>query len=81
MGALFEKDWGHFIWLIIILASAAGQDLRSYIDWINDGDIIIIGPSGAIMGLFGAKVAAPKVPDDVMKQPSQLKIISDPSYV
>ena len=54
LGALFEKEWGSLRWLAIYLASAI---LGSAMSIIFKPDSISVGSSGAIMGLFGAKLS------------------------
>jgi membrane associated rhomboid family serine protease len=53
-GAFFEKEWGSFRWLVIYIASAAGSSILSCIAMPN---AISVGSSGAVMGLFGGKLA------------------------
>ena len=53
-GAFFEKEWGSIIWLIIYLGSAASGSVLSVIVSPNS---IGVGSSGAVCGLFGAKLA------------------------
>jgi membrane associated rhomboid family serine protease len=53
-GAFFEREWGSFIWLIVYLSSAASGSILSVIVSPNT---IGVGSSGAVCGLFGAKIA------------------------
>jgi hypothetical protein len=53
-GAFFEREWGSFKWLIIYLVSAVGSSALSVIKMPG---AISVGSSGAVMGLFGAKMA------------------------
>mmetsp|Transcript_12955 Transcript_12955/g.19058 ORF Transcript_12955/g.19058 Transcript_12955/m.19058 type:complete len:303 (+) Transcript_12955:78-986(+) len=53
LGIFFEKEWGSVRWLIIYLGSAIGSSVLSTI--IMPGSISV-GSSGAVMGLFGAKL-------------------------
>ncbi len=53
-GAFFEREWGSFLWLIIYLGSAASGSILSVIVAPNT---IGVGSSGAVCGLFGAKIA------------------------
>ena len=53
-GAFFEREWGSFIWLIVYLSSAAAGSILSVIVSPNT---IGVGSSGAVCGLFGAKIA------------------------
>lgn len=53
-GAFFEKEWGSFRWLIIYLSSAVGSSILSVIIM---PEAISVGSSGAVMGLFGGKLA------------------------
>jgi membrane associated rhomboid family serine protease len=53
-GAFFEREWGSVNWLIIYLSSAVGSSILSVIFM---PDSISVGSSGAVMGLFGAKLA------------------------
>lgn len=54
IGAFFEREWGSFRYLIIYIASAVGSSLLSCIVMPNS---ISVGSSGALMGLFGAKLS------------------------
>eukprot|EP00559_Dactyliosolen_fragilissimus_P002001 CAMPEP_0184866270 /NCGR_PEP_ID=MMETSP0580-20130426/21612_1 /TAXON_ID=1118495 /ORGANISM="Dactyliosolen fragilissimus" /LENGTH=368 /DNA_ID=CAMNT_0027365861 /DNA_START=83 /DNA_END=1189 /DNA_ORIENTATION=+ len=53
-GAFYEREWGSKIWLIIYITSAIGSSILSccYMP-----DQISVGSSGAVMGLFGGKLA------------------------
>lgn len=53
-GAFFEREWGSVNWLIIYLTSAVGSSALSVIFMPT---AISVGSSGAVMGLFGAKLA------------------------
>jgi membrane associated rhomboid family serine protease len=53
-GAFFEREWGSLKWLIIYLSSAVGSSILSVIFMPQ---AISVGSSGAVMGLFGAKLA------------------------
>ncbi|EEC49807.1 predicted protein, partial [Phaeodactylum tricornutum CCAP 1055/1] len=53
-GAFFEQEWGSFRWLVVYLASAVGSSILSIIVMPN---AVSVGSSGALMGLFGAKLA------------------------
>jgi len=53
-GAFFEREWGWMNWLIIYTVSAIGSSILSVICMPNS---ISVGSSGAVMGLFGAKLA------------------------
>jgi len=53
MGAFFEKEWGSLNWLIIYITSAIGGSILST---ISKPDIVSVGSSGAVCGLFGAKM-------------------------
>lgn len=53
-GAFFEREWGSFNWLVVYLTSAVGSSILSTIVMPN---AVSVGSSGAVMGLFGAKVA------------------------
>uniref|UniRef100_A0A6T6G4P5 rhomboid protease n=1 Tax=Craspedostauros australis TaxID=1486917 RepID=A0A6T6G4P5_9STRA len=53
-GAFFEREWGSTNWLIIYLTSALGSSVLSVIAM---PDAISVGSSGAVMGLFGGKLA------------------------
>ena len=54
MGHFFEKEWGSLRWLIIYLVSAVGSSMLSVIAMPL---AVSVGSSGAVMGLFGAKLA------------------------
>lgn len=53
-GAFFEREWGSTKWLIIYIVSAIGSSALSVIKMPG---AISVGSSGAVMGLFGAKLA------------------------
>eukprot|EP00979_Chaetoceros_neogracilis_P001438 scaffold249_cov262-Chaetoceros_neogracile.AAC.5 len=53
-GAFFEREWGMFIWLFIYAGSAGSGSILSVIISPNS---IGVGSSGAVCGLFGAKIA------------------------
>ncbi len=53
-GAFFEREWGSLKWLIVYLTSAVGSSVLSVIFM---PDAISVGSSGAVMGLFGAKLS------------------------
>lgn len=53
-GAFFEREWGSFIWLVVYMSSAAAGSILSVIVSPNS---IGVGSSGAVCGLFGAKIA------------------------
>lgn len=53
-GAFFEREWGSGIWLSIYLTSAVGSSILSCCAMPNS---ISVGSSGAVMGLFGGKLA------------------------
>jgi membrane associated rhomboid family serine protease len=53
-GLFFEKEWGSLRWLIIYLVSAIGSSILSVIAMPQ---AISVGSSGAVMGLFGGKLA------------------------
>jgi membrane associated rhomboid family serine protease len=53
-GVFFEKEWGSLRWLIIYLVSALGSSVLSVIAM---PDAVSVGSSGAVMGLFGGKLA------------------------
>jgi membrane associated rhomboid family serine protease len=53
-GAFFEREWGSPIWTTIYLVSAVGSSILSVIAMPNS---ISVGSSGAVMGLFGAKLS------------------------
>jgi membrane associated rhomboid family serine protease len=52
--ALFEREWGSFRWLLIYLISSVGC---SGMSTLFDPDTIAVGSSGALMGLYAAKLA------------------------
>mmetsp|Transcript_16154 Transcript_16154/g.45254 ORF Transcript_16154/g.45254 Transcript_16154/m.45254 type:complete len:385 (-) Transcript_16154:193-1347(-) len=53
-GAFFEREWGSMNWLIIYLTSAVGSSVLSVVAM---PDAVSVGSSGAVMGLFGGKLA------------------------
>mmetsp|Transcript_515 Transcript_515/g.1045 ORF Transcript_515/g.1045 Transcript_515/m.1045 type:complete len:429 (-) Transcript_515:100-1386(-) len=53
-GNQWEKEWGSMIWMIIYIGSALGSSILSTCCM---PDNISVGSSGAVMGLFGAKLA------------------------
>jgi hypothetical protein len=53
-GAFFEREWGSTNWMIIYLGSAVGSSVLSVICMPNS---VSVGSSGAVMGLFGGKLA------------------------
>jgi len=53
-GALFEKEWGSLHWILIYIVSGA---LGTVMSCIFMPDTISVGSSGAVCGLFGAKLA------------------------
>jgi membrane associated rhomboid family serine protease len=53
-GVFFEKEWGSGRWLVIYLTSGLGSSVLSTIVKPN---ALSVGSSGAIMGLFGAKLS------------------------
>uniref|UniRef100_A0A6U0S1P1 rhomboid protease n=1 Tax=Eucampia antarctica TaxID=49252 RepID=A0A6U0S1P1_9STRA len=54
LGVFFEKEWGSAAWLIVYLTSGVGSSILSVYCM---PDNISVGSSGAIMGLFGAKLS------------------------
>lgn len=52
--ALFEREWGSFRWLLVYLISSVGCSGMSS---IFDPATIAVGSSGALMGLYAAKLA------------------------
>lgn len=53
-GVFFEKEWGTLRWLIVYLSSAVGSSILSV---IMMPEAVSVGSSGAVCGLFGAKLA------------------------
>jgi membrane associated rhomboid family serine protease len=53
-GAFFEKEWGSIRWLILYLSSGIGSTILSV---ILMPAAVSVGSSGAVMGLFGGKLA------------------------
>jgi len=54
VGAFFEREWGSIRWGTIYFCSAVGSTIAST---ILDPNSISVGSSGALMGIFGAKMA------------------------
>ena len=54
LGVFFEREWGSMTWLIIYFTSALGSSVLSV---ITMPDAVSVGSSGAVMGLFGGKLA------------------------
>ena len=52
--ALFEREWGSWTWLFIFFVSEIGC---VGVSSVADPDTIAVGSSGALMGLFAAKLA------------------------
>jgi len=52
--ALFEREWGSWTWLFIFFISEVGCVAVSC---VSDPDTVAVGSSGALMGLFSAKLA------------------------
>ncbi|KAL3905272.1 MAG: hypothetical protein SGILL_009744, partial [Bacillariaceae sp.] len=52
--AYFEREWGSWRWLTIYFISGIGSVLASS---AIDPDVIGVSSSGALMGIFGAKIA------------------------
>eukprot|EP00957_Ditylum_brightwellii_P066412 5042069-Ditylum_brightwellii.AAC.1 len=53
-GAFFEREWGSGVWFVIYITSAVGSSILSTCAMPNS---ISVGSSGAVMGLFGGKLA------------------------
>jgi len=53
-GNQWEKEWGSIIWIIVYVGSAFGSSVFSTCFM---PDNISVGSSGAVMGLFGAKLS------------------------
>jgi membrane associated rhomboid family serine protease len=53
-GVFFEREWGTMTWLLIYLASGVGSTILSVCLIPN---ALSVGSSGAVMGLFGGKLA------------------------
>jgi membrane associated rhomboid family serine protease len=53
-GVFFEKEWGSVRWTIVYMFSAVGSSVLSVIVMPN---AVSVGSSGAVMGLFGGKLA------------------------
>lgn len=54
-GAFWEREWGSVIWLIVYLVSAVWGSILSVIVIPNS---VGVGSSGAVCGLFGAKLVS-----------------------
>jgi len=54
VGAFFEREWGSCRFIIIILFTTVGSSLLSCIFF---PDSISVGSSGALLGMFGAKLS------------------------
>lgn len=54
MGSFFEREWGSLVWFIIYCGSGIGSSILSVCVM---PDSIGVGSSGAVCGLFGAKLA------------------------
>ena len=52
--ALFEREWGSFKWALIYIVSSIGCNTVSS---FFDSNTIAVGSSGALMGLYAAKLA------------------------
>lgn len=53
-GVFFEQEWGSLRWMVVYLASAVGSSVLSVICMPL---AVSVGSSGAVMGLFGGKLA------------------------
>lgn len=53
-GVFFEREWGSAVWLIVYLVSTLGASILSTIFM---PDSLSVGSSGAVMGIFGAKLS------------------------
>jgi len=53
-GVFFEQEWGSLRWMIVYLGSAVGSSVLSVICMPL---AVSVGSSGAVMGLFGGKLA------------------------
>jgi len=53
-GAFFEREWGSIVWFIVYAGSGIGSSILSV---CLMPDSIGVGSSGAVCGLFGAKLA------------------------
>jgi membrane associated rhomboid family serine protease len=53
-GVFFEREWGSPVWFLIYMLSALGSSIMSVC--LMPGTLSV-GSSGAIMGIFGAKLA------------------------
>ena len=54
-GLFFEKEWGSVHWLVIYLASGVGSTILLSV--ILMPVAVSVSSSGAVMGLFGGKLA------------------------
>lgn len=54
LGVFFEREWGSLRWLIVYLGSGVGSSMLSVVYMPN---AVSVGSSGAVMGLFGAKLS------------------------
>jgi membrane associated rhomboid family serine protease len=52
--ALFEREWGSFRWVLVYVVSSVGCNAFSS---LFDENTIAVGSSGALMGLYAAKLA------------------------
>jgi membrane associated rhomboid family serine protease len=52
--ALFEREWGSFRWILVYAVSSVGCNAFSS---LFDENTIAVGSSGALMGLYAAKLA------------------------
>ncbi len=53
-GVFFEREWGSTTWLIVYMMSTLGATIVSTCLMPN---VLSVGSSGAIMGIFGAKIS------------------------
>jgi membrane associated rhomboid family serine protease len=53
-GVFFEREWGSLVWLIIYVVSTLGSSILS--TCLMPGSLSV-GSSGAVMGIFGAKLS------------------------
>lgn len=65
-----EKEWGSYRWLIVYLTSAVGSNVLSVIFLPQ---AVSVGSSGAVMGLFGGKLAEVVVHKLVDQHPSSTR--------
>jgi membrane associated rhomboid family serine protease len=70
-GVFFEKEWGSARWLTVYLVSAVGSSVLSVIVMPN---AVSVGSSGAVMGLFGGKLAEVLLKACERKQTQQEKV-------